>query len=98
LYTNGLLALPTIRVPPGATVKLSGWDFSSTIRISAAEAACAKPINRTAQPANRSALKLNIVGSLVFLFLYQQKAKGSWNDPARSPAVYLLLNARELIA
>ena len=31
LYTNGILALPTITIPPGAPVKLSGWDFASTI-------------------------------------------------------------------
>src|ERR1700722_14707598 len=60
---NGVLALPTISVPPGATVKLSGWDLSSTIRISAADAACARPVNNATQAANRSALNLGIVQS-----------------------------------
>src|SRR3954466_9743167 len=43
LYTNGVLALPTISTPPGATVRLSGLDLASPIRMSAADAACAQP-------------------------------------------------------
>src|SRR5579859_4327125 len=64
---NGVLALPTIRTPPGATVKLSGWDLSSTIRISAADAACARPDNNAMQAAMYLRLNLGIVKSPRFL-------------------------------
>src|SRR4051794_12427822 len=40
-------------MPPGATVKLSGCDFASAIRMSAANVACAKPRTK-ARPAARS--------------------------------------------
>src|SRR6185437_595303 len=63
LYTYGELALPTITTPPGAIVMLSGCDFSSPIRISAADAALAHPTATTAQvtyPANRRALEIFI--------------------------------------
>src|SRR6185312_11354133 len=43
---NGVLALPTIKAPPGARVRLSGEDFASTIRISAADAVYANAASR----------------------------------------------------
>src|SRR3954452_15099594 len=54
LYTNGVLALPTINTPPGATVRLSGCDVASAIRISAPNAALAKPNVRTIEAARRA--------------------------------------------
>jgi hypothetical protein len=54
-------------MPPGAIVKLSGWDLASTIRISAADAVCAKPVNNAMQAANRRALKLDIENLLILL-------------------------------
>src|ERR1700683_1041886 len=64
---KGVLALPTISTPPGATVKLSGWDFASTIRTSAADAACTRPVNNATQAASRSARNLGI-GQISSLF------------------------------
>ena len=61
LYTKGVLALPTISTPPGATVKLSGDDFASTIRISAADAACAQPATTAKHTARRRAFEISIV-------------------------------------
>src|SRR5271170_1320610 len=68
---NGVLALPTKSVPPGATVKLSGWDFASTIRISAPDAACARPTDNAMQTASRRALNLGIVNFLTFGFPFR---------------------------
>src|SRR6267154_885057 len=58
---NGVLALPTNRIPPGAIVKISGWDLSSIIRTSEADAACTRPVKIAMQAANRNALNLGIV-------------------------------------
>src|SRR5258708_2394748 len=63
LKTNGELALPTISTPPGATVILSGCDFASAIRISAADAACATLMSRAMQVARRRAFERHIVRS-----------------------------------
>src|ERR1700730_7704156 len=60
---NGVLALPTISIPPGATVKLSGWDFASAMRISAADAVCARAVNNKAPEASHRVFKLCIVNS-----------------------------------
>jgi hypothetical protein len=64
LQTNGELALPTISTPPGATVKLSGCDFASAIRSSAANVACAKVKMRTAQDARYQLRLIHMVESL----------------------------------
>jgi hypothetical protein len=58
---NGVLALPTISVPSGATVKLSGCDFASPIRISAADADCARPIENAMHTASRSVFKRSLL-------------------------------------
>lgn len=47
LYTNGLLALPTNKIPLGATVKLSGCDLASAMTISAADAMNTEAANET---------------------------------------------------
>src|SRR5215831_18358505 len=60
---NGVLALPTINIPPGATVRLSGWDFASAMRISPADAACARAVNNVTQAASCRERKLGIVKS-----------------------------------
>jgi hypothetical protein len=63
LYTNGELALPTISTPPGAMVKLSGSDFASAIRISAANVACTKLMMRTTHAARYREYEIGIVRS-----------------------------------
>src|ERR1700691_1292496 len=77
---NGVLALPTMSVPPGATVKLSGWDLSSTIRISAADAACIRPANNATQAASRRERKLGIVKSPYVLDFSMQGRSRSDNS------------------
>src|ERR1700685_2461565 len=88
---NGVLALPAISIPPGATVKLSGWDLSSTIRMSAADAACTRPVNNATQAASRSARNLGI-GQISSLFgLPCRTDTNRYNfytgPPSRIPAV-----------
>jgi hypothetical protein len=62
-----VLALPTISTPPGATVKLSGCDFASPIKISAAHANLATLATKAVQTANRRAVEMVILESpLVF--------------------------------
>src|SRR6185369_14090622 len=64
LYTKGELALPTMSTPPGATVKLSGCDFASAIKISAADAPCARHATRAMQTARCRTLEIGMVNLL----------------------------------
>jgi hypothetical protein len=60
-------------------IKLSGWDFASTIGISAADAACARPANNSPQAESRRVLKLGTVKSPRFLaFLAEPIAIGTF--------------------
>src|SRR5215813_11441686 len=61
LYTNGELALPTMSTPPGATVRLSGCDFASPIKISAANTVSAKPAIKVTQKERRRMFAMCIV-------------------------------------
>lgn len=76
LYTYGELALPTIRTPPGAMVKLSGCDFASAIKMSVANAACAKLTIRAAHNTRRRACEIDICRIPLRSSIHSQCAAG----------------------